>query len=792
MAEVAAYIPSLPQVSFRMAPMDVDEDPPFHDANQFFADADEPEEEIKFDTLLETFKFLASCNKGVGLSSNDVWWFFKLIKHAGFNVDELKNWNTKHAIDKYALEQLGIEKRRYKTEEVEVTGWHKRFKVKFLDPVEALIKMWADPNNREGFVHRAKAVLKNGERVYGAAHTADFWLDGQKGLPEDELVCPIIISSDETVLSGNELVKAWPVYLTFTNIPLARRWLDHGRVLVALLPLPDPDMEPWQRVELFQRAIDIVFKSMWEACRSSLPLTDPFGEVFTVWPKLYSYVADYPEGCRVTSTMQHGSSRPCSVCYVTQENLDDMDPNLNHWRTVECQKWLSTLDQKQREAYSTHAVPSFLWNVNREHEIHEDWGNPYKAIMLDGLHVILIGVWQYILEEVVKGEDIAERNRRHGVLVRDERFSAYKLPPEGRYFKPGANYSGAEHAAMIRVILIIMGDGLLKAPVKMTVLRFFVGWYHKYFRVDEYTENLLQQYIMDTKELVRLLDTNLPRAGHKWKIVKIHGLVHFPDFVRRGGAPGEYSTGLFEHAHTTSCKRPFRASNFRNYDDAIMRTSEMRCALRDLPSVFDDLPARETAIIKAEKHQHPVLTATSTAVTLPHVLEGRKGESTWEALSTQHDPGMTEFPAALALHDIEVDTIHVHTAVALPASDMNEGHYARATTTFHGSPWFSYVSLDSMLLGSPMPDTPPVQYGQLLMLFHVQRRTGRDVEKLPFAYVRLLDVRGEDRETSFLKLVNHRRADTYCVVHIDAILRAEHVVPMFQRTTLRLLNKYAW
>ncbi|CAI7783045.1 unnamed protein product [Closterium sp. NIES-54] len=47
---------------------------------------------------------------------------------------------------------------------------------------------------------------------------------------------------------------------------------------------------------------------------SSLPLTDPFGNVCAVWPKLYSYLANYPEGSRETSTMQYASNRHCSVC----------------------------------------------------------------------------------------------------------------------------------------------------------------------------------------------------------------------------------------------------------------------------------------------------------------------------------------------------------------------------------------------------------------------------------------------------------------------------------------------
>ncbi|CAI5964130.1 unnamed protein product [Closterium sp. NIES-65] len=150
---------------------------------------------------------MAQCNKGMGMCESDIAYFFRLVKNKGFDPNALWDWNGKYAIDKYALEILGIEKRKYITVEVRVDGWPTVFILKFIDPLEALRRLWADPRNAKGFVHRAAPTYEGEDRVYGAAETGTLWEEAQWG---DEGVCVSQWGDEEVCVMqwGDEEVAA--------------------------------------------------------------------------------------------------------------------------------------------------------------------------------------------------------------------------------------------------------------------------------------------------------------------------------------------------------------------------------------------------------------------------------------------------------------------------------------------------------------------------------------------------------------------------------------------------------
>ncbi|CAI5460786.1 unnamed protein product, partial [Closterium sp. Yama58-4] len=731
-------------------------DAEFFPAVAFFAD--DEEEEATFETRFEVFRFIAHCNRGAGLSGPDVVEFFRLLNHPKFDRQAIADWAGKAAVDKFAEEELGIEKIKFKTAVIRVTGWPKSFTVKFLDGVEALRRMWADPRNAPGFVHRAAEKLDvNKKRVYAEAHTASFWIDAQDGLGPRECICPLIISSDETHLSGNERCRAWPVYLSFANLPLSTRWQEHGHALIALLPLPDPEMEPSQKTELFQKCCEVVLKSLDAACKESIPLLDPAGEAYTVWPKMFVYVADYPETCKVTCTLQHASARPCSICEITIKDLDNMRVGAPV-RNVEDQQRYSR-DESLAKEYSTHMTK-----------------------------VILIGIWLYVLECLLrKNKHHKTMNLRHGEEYRRTLLAGLKIPPPGRYFSFGANYSAAEHAAMMRVTLFIM-EGLI-TDAAFYVLRYFVAWFDKYFRAKEYTEKDLDDYLIDTEELVRLLKTQFPRKGRGWKLVKIHLLSHFPDAIRRGGAPGEYSTSLYEHAHTTSCKQPFRASNYRQYDEAILRSARMREALRNMPSAIEGPRSYETALVQADRVRAPVLSASHKIIEAPFGLHGKRGQELWQSYVACHPEGMARFQQILAEAGHSVQDLHVHTAVALPSTPERECHYVRANPSFHGMPAFSHAAMLGNAIGTDGKRTRVLWYVKVLLLFHFkggQSSAGAN----GLAYVQFYDSNGCDDKTCCQSLVDAPLTKRYYVMDVRSLVRTIHVVASYHRLGLYYLNHF--
>ncbi|CAI5521183.1 unnamed protein product [Closterium sp. Naga37s-1] len=82
------------------------------------------------------------------------------------------------------------------------------------------------------------------------------------------------------------------------------------------------------------------FDTLMEVFRN-LAAEDPFGVDRFFLPLLFSYVADYPETCKVSCMQQLGSAMPCSLCYVGRGDLRDMDREPAKHRMVEQQKDLT-------------------------------------------------------------------------------------------------------------------------------------------------------------------------------------------------------------------------------------------------------------------------------------------------------------------------------------------------------------------------------------------------------------------------------------------------------------------
>ncbi|GJP74098.1 hypothetical protein CLOP_g4733 [Closterium sp. NIES-67] len=101
------------------------------------------------------------------------------------------------------------------------------------------------------------------------------------------------------------------------------------------------------------------------------------------------------------------------------------------------------------------------------------------------------------------------------------------------YFSKSSYYSAAEHAAML------MGK---VTQAGLEALIFLADWHQNHICCEFYTEETIRQMEIDTRKLVRLLMTQYSRDGHGWNLIKIHGLNHMPEAIRRGGHPREYST----------------------------------------------------------------------------------------------------------------------------------------------------------------------------------------------------------------------------------------------------------
>ncbi|CAI6007935.1 unnamed protein product [Closterium sp. NIES-65] len=228
-------------------------------------DDDSAVDENDFNTALEFFRFVIGCNGGQGLSDEATVWLFKLLRDPRLDLEAIRRWRTKHAVLQYGL-RLMMARRVYRQVEVRIPGIDHTFELMCTSPIEGVVEIFGHRDNADGFQLFARPVHSVAGRVYTRPETGLLWEAAQNALDEiygpGQVVAPIILSSDAMILSGNERVKVWAVYLSIANIHLRLRWGDSGKILLALLPMPVHGMTAEQKVQLFQAAMQVVLADL--------------------------------------------------------------------------------------------------------------------------------------------------------------------------------------------------------------------------------------------------------------------------------------------------------------------------------------------------------------------------------------------------------------------------------------------------------------------------------------------------------------------------------------------------
>ncbi|CAI7927900.1 unnamed protein product [Closterium sp. NIES-54] len=215
---------------------------------------------------MEVFRFIVGCNNGRGLSNDSTVWLLNLLREECLNLVLLQHWHTLHAVLQYGMSRL-MAKREYETHTFVLPNWP--------TPFEAVRELLRNPANAEGFVLFPREEDSGAGRMYSTPETATYWEEAHRAavatFGEGTVVIPLILSSDATMLSGNERTKVWAVYISIANIPLHRRWQECGKLLLAMLPFPPSQMSPAEKTALFQAAMKIVLADLIVASHTDAP-----------------------------------------------------------------------------------------------------------------------------------------------------------------------------------------------------------------------------------------------------------------------------------------------------------------------------------------------------------------------------------------------------------------------------------------------------------------------------------------------------------------------------------------
>ena len=84
----------------------------------------------------------------------------------------------------------------------------------------------------------------------------------------------------------------------------------------------------------------------------------------------------------------------------------------------------------------------------------EDWGNPYRAVMVDSMHQGELGLWVHLvacMRENYTRKQLREMDQILKDLAGETRISTLRLPG-GTYFEKGATYMAFEHRGVMQVM----------------------------------------------------------------------------------------------------------------------------------------------------------------------------------------------------------------------------------------------------------------------------------------------------------------------------------------------------
>ncbi|KAG2753045.1 hypothetical protein P692DRAFT_201706406 [Suillus brevipes Sb2] len=294
-------------------------------------------------------------------------------------------------------------------------------------------RLWKDP------------LSGHQERVFDELYTSDSWLEAQEqlyrqprepGCSLERVIAGLMFFSDATHLATFGTAKAWPLYLYFGNLTkYARSAPKSGAChLVGFLPsLPDnikdlfnslPGISKSGMAALHAHCRRDLFHACWKqlldaeflhAYRHGVVLRCPDGIFRRVFPRIFTYSADYPEKVLIATIKDMGAC-PCPRCLMPKVSFDlvglfkDMQDRVTTLRIYCLDKIIkargfiyggNTVNGSKVQA----AVGGGSWvpTVNAFVERLGPLGfDAFRILVVDFMHECELGTWKALFTHLVR------------------------------------------------------------------------------------------------------------------------------------------------------------------------------------------------------------------------------------------------------------------------------------------------------------------------------------------------------------------------------------------------------
>ncbi|QRV77053.1 hypothetical protein RhiJN_05068 [Ceratobasidium sp. AG-Ba] len=362
------------------------------------------------------------------------------------------------------------------------------------------------------------------------------WMWKMQGEIEDEFgtIIPVIISSDETKLTnfaGDK--KAHPVYITIGNLPkrLRRRTSKRANILLG-----------------GATCMHVLVKPLADAAKKGVEVPCADGEIRRIYPLLASYVANFPEQCKVACVKQ----THCPLCTAHPKQKGDLAD------------WPPRTHDDITKAMDAHWVRG---NAKFERmglfDVDPFWREyPYVSVDClmtpDLLHQLHKGVMKDHLTRWV--------TEILGKQIIDERYSTMPEFHGMRHFKTGitsvSQWTGRKLKEMAKILLPVVSDQDTKVAKAACALLNFMYLAHSSALTDselDAMERCLRTFHQNKLVFKPLSALQTREAFHG--IPKIHMIQHYTMLIRMLGTPDGYNTETSERLHIDFAKIGYRASN---------------------------------------------------------------------------------------------------------------------------------------------------------------------------------------------------------------------------------------
>ncbi|PBK93718.1 hypothetical protein ARMGADRAFT_1046004 [Armillaria gallica] len=271
------------------------------------------------------------------------------------------------------------------------------------------------------------------EQVYGELYTSEAFLKAERELlsavADDDLprvIAAFMFWSDAMHVAQFGQAKMWPIYLFFGNLSkyLCCRPSSNSAHHVAFLPSvkcgikkSDPLMAHCRR-ELFHSVWKLLLDDEFiQAMEHGIVMKCADGIVRCVFPRIFTYSADYPEKVLIATIRDMGGC-PCPGCTVTKAKIRGV---AEARKLIYEQGYAINSEKVENLLKATSLVPTenafskrlsqFLFQV-------------FEILVVDQMHEFELGVWKALIIHLVHilnalgQSQVQESNSRHFVRLR--------------------------------------------------------------------------------------------------------------------------------------------------------------------------------------------------------------------------------------------------------------------------------------------------------------------------------------------------------------------------------------